>query len=64
MRGAYIIAALSGFGIMASPGAGDLLAAHLTGEPLPPYAPAFLLERYRDPAYRELLENWPTTGQL
>lgn len=64
VRGAYIVGALSGFGIMASPGAGDLLADHLSGEPLPHYAQAFLLERYRDPAYLDLLANWPTSGQL
>ncbi len=64
VKGAYIIAAMSGFGIMASPGAGDLLAAHVTGSPLPAYAPAFALERYEDPAYQALLANWPTTGQL
>jgi len=64
VKGAYIIGALSGFGVMASPGAGDLLAAHITGGPLPPYASAFLLERYEDPAYQALLENWTGSGQL
>ena len=64
MKGAYIAGALSGFGVMASAGVGDLLAAHITGGPLPSYASAFRLERYEDPVYRELLANWPTTGQL
>lgn len=64
VKGAYVIGALSGFGIMASPGAGDLLAAHITGGALPHYAPAFLLERYEDPAYQALLENWTGSGQL
>jgi len=64
VKGAYMIGALSGYGIMASCGAGELLAAHLTGSPLPPYAPAFTLERYRDPEYQKLLENWGETGQL
>jgi glycine/D-amino acid oxidase-like deaminating enzyme len=62
--GAYIIGALSGFGIMASSAAGDLLAAHVTGATLPPYAPAFHLDRYQDPAYQALLTNWPASGQL
>jgi glycine/D-amino acid oxidase-like deaminating enzyme len=64
VKGAYVIGALSGFGIMAGCAAGELLAAHLTGSPLPPYAPAFALERYDDPAYLSLLENWESSGQL
>ena len=63
--GAYIIGALSGYGIMSSMAAGELIAAHITGSALPDYAPAFLLSRYDDPAYRALLADWdPTTGQL
>jgi len=49
---------------MAASAAGELLASHLTGEELPPYAPAFALNRYEDPAYQELLENWSDSGQL
>ncbi|MER3543625.1 MAG: FAD-dependent oxidoreductase [Chloroflexota bacterium] len=64
VKGAYVIGALSGFGIMAAPAAGELLAAHVMGSPLPGYASAFLLERYTDPAYQALLENWGATGQL
>jgi sarcosine oxidase, subunit beta len=62
--GAYVIGALSGFGVMASCGAGDLLAACLTGSKLPAYAPAFALKRYGDPEYQKLLENWGESGQL
>jgi glycine/D-amino acid oxidase-like deaminating enzyme len=62
--GAYVLGALSGFGLMVAPAAGELLAAHLTGSSLPPYAPAFALERYQDPQYQALLENWGSTGQL
>lgn len=63
--GAYIIGALSGYGIMAAMAAGELLAAHVTGGALPDYAPAFLLSRYDDPAYMTMLADWdPTTGQL
>ena len=64
VRGAYVIGALSGFGVMAACAAGELLAAHLTGRALPPYASAFLLERYRDPGYQRLLETWHEIGQL
>jgi glycine/D-amino acid oxidase-like deaminating enzyme len=64
VEGAYVIGALSGFGIMAGCAAGELLAAHLTGSQLPPYAPAFALERYQDPAYQRLLEEWEGSGQL
>jgi sarcosine oxidase, subunit beta len=64
VQGAYIIAALSGYGIMASCAAGELVAAHVTGAKLPAYAPAFALERYEDPSYQELLKNWGASGQL
>jgi len=59
-----ILGALSGFGVMATCAAGELLAAHVTGAALPGYAPAFLLSRYQDPAYRALLQNWGDTQQL
>jgi glycine/D-amino acid oxidase-like deaminating enzyme len=63
--GAYIIGALSGYGIMASMAGGELLAAHIVGEELPAYAPALLLSRYDDPAYQQLLQSWDATvGQL
>lgn len=64
VKGAYVIGALSGYGLMASCAAAELLAAHLVSDALPPYAPAFLLERYADPAYQKLLANWGESGQL
>jgi glycine/D-amino acid oxidase-like deaminating enzyme len=65
VEGAYLIGALSGFGVMAGPAAGELLAAHVAGDTLPDYAPAFDLKRYQDQAYRDMLAGWdPTTGQL
>jgi glycine/D-amino acid oxidase-like deaminating enzyme len=64
VEGAYLIGALSGFGVMAACGAGELLATHLTGSTLPQYAGAFVLERYEDPKYRKLLETWGESGQL
>ena len=62
--GAYVIGALSGFGVMAACGAGELLAAHVTGAQLPHYAPAFALERYGDPDYQKLLATLAESGQL
>lgn len=63
--GAYVIGALSGFGIMASMAAGELLAAHVAKRELPDYASEFLLSRYQDPDYQRLVESWDaTSGQL
>jgi glycine/D-amino acid oxidase-like deaminating enzyme len=64
VEGVYVSGAYSGFGIMASCAGGELLARHLTGSPLPDYAPAFLLSRYQDPQYSALLETWGDGGQL
>jgi glycine/D-amino acid oxidase-like deaminating enzyme len=60
----YVIGALSGYGLMAGCAAGELLAALVAGSELPPYAPAFSLERYSDPHYAGLLESWGDSGQL
>ncbi|MCI0518654.1 MAG: FAD-binding oxidoreductase [Chloroflexi bacterium] len=62
--GAYLIGAMSGYGLMSACAAGELLAAHVTGATLPLYASAFSLERYSDPRYLKLLENWSGSGQL
>ena len=64
VRGTYVIGALSGYGLMASCAAGELLAAYISGSELPEYAPAFSLERYSDPEYIKLLDTWRDTGQL
>jgi glycine/D-amino acid oxidase-like deaminating enzyme len=64
VEGAYLVGALSGYGLMAAMAAGELLAAHLTGSPLPGYAQAFSLARYQDPNYLQLLQNWGDSGQL
>jgi sarcosine oxidase, subunit beta len=64
VQGAHVIGALSGYGLMAACAAGELVAAHIMGSTLPPYAPAFLLSRYEDPAYSEWLAGWEDTGQL
>jgi hypothetical protein len=41
-----------------------LLAAHVTGSSLPPYAGAFSLARYDDPEYVKNLEHWEDSDQL
>lgn len=64
IAGAYLMGALSGFGVMGCCGFGELLAAHVTHSALPPYAPAFLLGRYDDLAYQILLGSWGSSGQL
>jgi len=64
INGAYVIGALSGYGLMSSCAAGELLAAHLTGAALPDYASAFRLERYQDSAYQKMLLDWGDSGQL
>jgi glycine/D-amino acid oxidase-like deaminating enzyme len=64
LDGAYVLGGLSGYGLMASNGAADLLADYIAGRPLPRYAKAFHLDRYQDPAYRALLPSWGDSGQL
>ncbi|MEW6404701.1 MAG: FAD-dependent oxidoreductase, partial [Chloroflexota bacterium] len=64
IRGAYIIGAVSGYGIMSACGAGDLLAAHVTGKSLPAYALTFELSRYQNPEYLKEIEAMDDTGQL
>ncbi|HEX2696359.1 MAG TPA: FAD-binding oxidoreductase [Anaerolineales bacterium] len=62
--GAYVIGAVSGYGIMSACAAGDLLTAHIAGTKLPSYAAAFSPSRYDDPEYQKKLENWGDSGQL
>lgn len=64
VEGAHLLGALSGFGIMASMATAELAAAHLLGDRLPAYAPAFDPRRYDDPAYLARLETWGDDGQL
>lgn len=64
MDGAYVIGAVSGYGIMSACGVGNLLSAHVTGAELPTYSNAFELSRYNDPEYQRKLENWEDSGQL
>ena len=64
VEGAWILGALSGFGLMAALGCGELVAQGITGQPLPEYAHWFSLDRYQDESYQKLLEDWGRTGQL
>jgi glycine/D-amino acid oxidase-like deaminating enzyme len=62
--GAYLLGAVSGYGIMSACGVGELLAAHVTGTQLPTFAPDFALARYDDPEYMKTLESLGSNGQL
>jgi sarcosine oxidase, subunit beta len=65
VAGAFVLGALSGMGVMSSHASAELLAAHVTEQPLPEYARWFLPSRYDEPAYRALVEQWgPLVGQL
>ncbi len=63
LDGVYLMTGMSGFGVMVSAGAADLLASHVTGATLPSYADAFLLSRYDDPGYSESVSA-AASGQL
>ena len=62
-EGLHLLAGLSGFGVMVSAGAADLLARHIIGSNLPDHADAFLLSRYDDPNYLAEVGTAPS-GQL
>ena len=64
VEGTFVIGALSGYGLMASQAAGELIAAYVTHQTLPDYAQAFDLRRYQNPDYQELLTRWGSSGQL
>jgi glycine/D-amino acid oxidase-like deaminating enzyme len=63
VAGNYLLCGLSGYGIMASQAAAELLAAHVLGTELPDYAGDFLLSRYQDPEYLGKMAAM-TSGQL
>jgi len=63
-QGAYVCAGFSGFGLMAAPAAGEILAQLMAGEAVPSHAAAFRPDRYEDPAYRARVATWGGTGQL
>jgi sarcosine oxidase, subunit beta len=61
--GLHLVCAFSGFGVMVAAGAGDLAAAHVTGQSLPEYADDFLLSRYDRPGYLDEIAA-ADSGQL
>ena len=63
VAGNYLLCGMSGYGIMASQAAAELLAAYVVGAALPDYAPEFALSRYDDPAYLAKMAAM-TSGQL
>ena len=63
--GAYIIGALSGFGMQSASALGELVSLHVANETLPEYADAFRLSRYQDPDYVRALEQFDaSSGQI
>lgn len=62
--GTFVCSAFSGYGIMAACAAGELVASHVLGRPLPDYADAFKLERFSDPTYLEHITNLNSSGQI
>jgi glycine/D-amino acid oxidase-like deaminating enzyme len=65
IEGVYVLGALSGFGIMASQAAAELLTAYVLGGTKPDYAPAFHPARFEDPAYQQVLASLDSkSGQL
>lgn len=64
VEGAFVIGALSGYGIMASAGMAELAAAHIAGADLPAYADLFDIQRYEDPDYQSMLADWGDSWQL
>ena len=64
VEGAFVIGAVSGYGIMSACGVGELLAQHVTGATLPDYAPTLLLSRYENAEYLKGLESLEDSGEL
>ncbi|MDH5371984.1 MAG: FAD-binding oxidoreductase [Acidimicrobiia bacterium] len=64
LRGAIVVGALSGYGVMAAAAAGELGALHVTGSRLPEYARWFSPDRYTDPEYLALLKDMTDSGQI
>jgi glycine/D-amino acid oxidase-like deaminating enzyme len=60
VAGLHVLCGLSGYGIMASLGAAELLGAHVAGAALPPYARELALARYQD---RDYLDRLPEMGR-
>jgi glycine/D-amino acid oxidase-like deaminating enzyme len=64
IKGAFVVGAVSGYGIMSACAMGELLARYVTGDVLPDYAPALLPTRYEDADYRKEMESLEDSGEL
>lgn len=64
VAGSFVVAALSGFGIMAAAAAGELGALHVVGGALPDYWRWFSPDRYADPGYLTLVDKMTDSGQI
>ncbi|MCY3771507.1 MAG: FAD-binding oxidoreductase, partial [Gemmatimonadetes bacterium] len=65
VEGAYIAGALSGYGVMGSQAAGELVASHVTGTSLPDYAQAFSFDRFDGLSAADMTDMRDATrGQL
>ncbi len=64
VQGAYLIGAVSGYGIMSALGLGELLAGYIAGAELPDYATDFSFVRYHDPNPEHKMKILEDDGQL
>lgn len=64
LKGAFVLGAVSGYGIMSAGALGELLAQHVTGAELQDYASALLLSRYENIEYLEQLKSLDDSGEL
>jgi glycine/D-amino acid oxidase-like deaminating enzyme len=64
VEGAYVLGAVSGYGIMSSCALGEFLAGHITGSSLPAFARSLLPSRYEDANYRKEMESLKDSGEL
>jgi glycine/D-amino acid oxidase-like deaminating enzyme len=62
--GSFVVGALSGYGVMAAPAAGELVAKHVLGFELPGCGRFLSPDRYVDPDYLTLLKGIDDQGQL
>jgi glycine/D-amino acid oxidase-like deaminating enzyme len=64
IAGYFLMAAFSGFGVMGSPSAGELLAQSVAGQPASGALEPFRLDRFEAPEYWERLRRTRETGEL
>jgi glycine/D-amino acid oxidase-like deaminating enzyme len=64
IEGAFVLSALSGYGLMASAATSELVAAHITGGKLPAYASSFHPMRFEDEEYVAKITEWEDATQL